>query len=375
VAGPFPLYGRDAEWQRILDLLGHAAAGNGACVVIDGAQKMGKTRLLTEAVRAARGAGIAVSTPPRLPNSVHELVAPYSPSGRPMLVAIDDVAVDSLVALPVTELVRVAAAAGVAFALTVNTAAAGPALRGVFVDTVRLGPLDAGATRAIAADLLGVRPGPGLRELLAAAGGNPWLVTELVEGLLDEGSTLDGELMPNAPLPRRVHAAVQSRMSTLPPRAVHLVWVAAVLGRSFALGELTAAMGESAVTLLLAVDEVLRSSLLICDGDRLAFQSELVWRVALESIPLSVRGGLSEDVRAPRPVTRLPVVADGSLTEQELRIAGLVGSGLTNQQVARRLYLSPHTVNYHLRTIFRKLGIVSRVELARFADVPSNLVA
>ncbi|MCE0444982.1 helix-turn-helix transcriptional regulator [Streptomyces tricolor] len=37
--------------------------------------------------------------------------------------------------------------------------------------------------------------------------------------------------------------------------------------------------------------------------------------------------------------------------------------GLTNQQVARELELSPHTVNYHLRNVFRKLAITTRVRL------------
>jgi DNA-binding CsgD family transcriptional regulator len=53
-----------------------------------------------------------------------------------------------------------------------------------------------------------------------------------------------------------------------------------------------------------------------------------------------------------------------SLTEQELRIARLVGRALTNQQIATRIGRSRHTVNYHLRRIFHKLGIASRVELA-----------
>lgn len=54
-----------------------------------------------------------------------------------------------------------------------------------------------------------------------------------------------------------------------------------------------------------------------------------------------------------------------ALTETERSIAHLVSDGLTNRQVARRVSLSPHTVNYHLRAIFRKLGIGSRVEVAR----------
>jgi DNA-binding CsgD family transcriptional regulator len=55
----------------------------------------------------------------------------------------------------------------------------------------------------------------------------------------------------------------------------------------------------------------------------------------------------------------------GSLTESEWGVADLVAEGLTNRQVATRLFLSPHTVDAHLRHIFRKLGIGSRVELAR----------
>ncbi|MFC7979803.1 LuxR C-terminal-related transcriptional regulator [Streptomyces cinereoruber] len=56
------------------------------------------------------------------------------------------------------------------------------------------------------------------------------------------------------------------------------------------------------------------------------------------------------------------------LTAAEDRIAHLVAEGLTNKQVAGRVSCSPHTVNYHLRQIFRKLGVTSRVELARLVD-------
>ena len=54
-----------------------------------------------------------------------------------------------------------------------------------------------------------------------------------------------------------------------------------------------------------------------------------------------------------------------SLTATELSVASLVAEGLTNRQVAAKLYLSPHTVGFHLRQVFRKLEISSRVELTR----------
>jgi len=45
-------------------------------------------------------------------------------------------------------------------------------------------------------------------------------------------------------------------------------------------------------------------------------------------------------------------------------VSVLVAEGLTNRDVGRRLYMSPHTVNTHLRHIFGKLSITSRAALA-----------
>ncbi|MGW1602559.1 helix-turn-helix domain-containing protein [Streptomyces eurythermus] len=53
-----------------------------------------------------------------------------------------------------------------------------------------------------------------------------------------------------------------------------------------------------------------------------------------------------------------------SLTDREREIARLVGQGMTNQQVALRLGLSPHTVSFHLRNVFRKFSISTRVKLS-----------
>lgn len=57
-----------------------------------------------------------------------------------------------------------------------------------------------------------------------------------------------------------------------------------------------------------------------------------------------------------------------ALTPQQEKIARLVAEGATNREVAARLFLSQRTVEHHLRNIFTRLGVRSRVELARFLD-------
>jgi DNA-binding CsgD family transcriptional regulator len=56
--------------------------------------------------------------------------------------------------------------------------------------------------------------------------------------------------------------------------------------------------------------------------------------------------------------------ASGQLTEAEQRVAALAAEGLTNKEIAGALFMSVHTVEWHLTHVFRKLGLRSRAELA-----------
>ena len=84
--------------------------------------------------------------------------------------------------------------------------------------------------------------------------------------------------------------------------------------------------------------------------------------MGMEAFAARARAELRATGERARP--RSPGAAE-VLTPQEEQIAQLVAEHLTNREIAARLFISASTVEYHLRKIFRKLGVGSRAQLAR----------
>jgi DNA-binding CsgD family transcriptional regulator len=77
-----------------------------------------------------------------------------------------------------------------------------------------------------------------------------------------------------------------------------------------------------------------------------------------ESVAYALRG---------RGERKRPSTGWESLTPTELDVVRLVAEGNPNKDIAARLFVSPRTVQSHLRHVYNKLGLTSRVQLAREA--------
>jgi DNA-binding NarL/FixJ family response regulator len=83
----------------------------------------------------------------------------------------------------------------------------------------------------------------------------------------------------------------------------------------------------------------------------------------IEALPFAERA--RRELRAAGAITRAAATGGAELTAHELRVAQLVAQGLTNREAAAALFVSAKTVEHHLRSVFRKLGVKRRAELAR----------
>ncbi|HET7556192.1 MAG TPA: LuxR family transcriptional regulator [Gaiellaceae bacterium] len=124
--------------------------------------------------------------------------------------------------------------------------------------------------------------------------------------------------------------------------------------------------------------ELERARTLLAYGERLrrlrrVREAREPLRGALESFERVAAARWAERARAELRATgaRVPSAGRGAheeLTPQELQVALAVADGLTNKEVAARLFLSPKTIEFHLTRAYRKLGVRSRAELTRVLE-------
>jgi DNA-binding CsgD family transcriptional regulator/tetratricopeptide (TPR) repeat protein len=98
-------------------------------------------------------------------------------------------------------------------------------------------------------------------------------------------------------------------------------------------------------------------------------------RLALATFETIGADGFAERTRAEllatgERVSKRKAVRSFELTPQEAQVAHLAADGATNAEIATRLFISPNTVDYHLRKVYPKLGVSSRVQLARALAAP-----
>jgi DNA-binding CsgD family transcriptional regulator len=160
--------------------------------------------------------------------------------------------------------------------------------------------------------------------------------------------------------------------------ALHRTWALATSERGWGLlhasvGELPDAMSafERAIEHHAVLDEPFEfGRTLLAQGQ--TFRRMKKWRLARESLVRSkeIFERLGAAVWAEKATTEAARIGGRSpgpleLTPTEQEVADLVGTGLTNREVANALFLSVSTVEANLRRIYQKLGVRSRTELSR----------
>ena len=224
-------------------------------------------------------------------------------SRGPLLIALDDLQwADPTTILALRSLIPELASYPLVWILSRTTGGADSGVDRLYEILERDGAkrvvLEALSDRAVAevvTDVLGAAPGPDLLSLIAATGGNPFMLVELVQGLQDEGAveSNDGQARRvSQRLPQRVHEIARGRLARLSPQARHLLQVAAILGRSFHVDDLADMLEEPPSRLLPAIEEAETAGVVVAAGDQLMFRHTLLWQAVTETITAPVRQAL-----------------------------------------------------------------------------------
>ncbi|MER5216266.1 LuxR C-terminal-related transcriptional regulator [Streptomyces sp. NPDC002838] len=462
-----PLRGREHELARVGAVLEAIRRGGSALILVESPPGYGKTRLLRACMDLAERLGYSVAGPADAHHPVPRIAgtrqadalsgrrgvptAPRTP-GEPVLVVLDEFQDLDLGAGPGGgPFTRWGVPQDRVVWLAARRTDTGQDRRGALLSDPRrhyerlvLGPLCPASALELAADVLGVPPGPAVARLVGRAGGHPRILTELLVGMREEGTIrtdgVEAELTGDR-LPDRVRARVRATLAQYSRECRQFLSVAAVLGTEVEYTELTAMLGRPLSALLPVMEEACATGVVRHAADRLAFHSGLMRQAVHDAVPDALKPVLHQEVallraaggvrpgphhpagargpgggdapwpgavaeRGPGPWGAhrsgdgwlLPAIgcpagqgsrastespdgacggpaahpAEGAapargprLSRQQREVVRMVSEGRTNRQMASRLGLSPHTVNYHLRRLFKSYGVNSRIDLLR----------
>jgi DNA-binding CsgD family transcriptional regulator/DNA-binding Lrp family transcriptional regulator len=325
------------------ELLDRVRSGSGAVLLIEGAAGMGKSRLLGEARKMARRlafpVGLAVAEPSESVAELAPLLRALFDEPEPLL---DRAGLSSLHAAPeqrywrLQDLQSLLERAAIDSPLLiflddvqwadVGTVAAlralpprlasfpigwvlvkrpdqGPGdLRNVFAsladegaERLVLEPLSQAAVAQVASEVMQAEPDETLLRMAGEAGGNPFLLVELLEGLRDEKlvRVASGEATLTAyRLPDRVRTSMRERLARMSESARQLGTVAGSLGRTFSVSDLAAMLGLPPASVLRSVDELIEAGIMRERGDQLSFQHDLIREAVRRACPPSARRAL-----------------------------------------------------------------------------------
>ncbi|HEU5004122.1 MAG TPA: AAA family ATPase [Actinomycetota bacterium] len=358
---PPVLVGREAEMARIDAVLGGAASkgpypggvGGVGVILIEGESGIGKTSLLEEALARARGLGFqccsgaaaelerhrpfgAIAQALGMPRRWEGEGTPADDAGSPetefriidglvdevarratrgpVAIGLDDLQwADPSTLLTLLTLIRMGRQAAELPLVVIGTLR--PLPRSIEMETVlaalragsggvlrlTLGRLEAGAVAALASNLLGAEPGPGLLRQLARASGNPFFATELTASLAREGAIAfaqEGDLVraevtgpegEAVPMPASLTATILHRMEYLGPETLETLQVASILGSRFSVADLAIAVGQPAASLTALVTATARAGVIGEAGAELAFRHDLIREALYDSMSPTLR--------------------------------------------------------------------------------------
>jgi DNA-binding CsgD family transcriptional regulator/DNA-binding Lrp family transcriptional regulator len=325
------------------ELLDRVRSGSGAVLLIEGAAGMGKSRLIGEAVRMAQRLSFPVGLGAAEPSESVAELAPLlralfdgreplldraglaslhaAPEQRywrlqdlqslleraamdsPLLIVLDDVQwVDSGTVAALRALPPRLASLPIGWVLAMRPDQGPGPLRSAVAflaeegaERLVLEPLDQAAVAQVASDVMEAEPDETVLLMAGEAGGNPFLLVELLEGLRQEQlvSVDSGRATLTARrLPDRVRASMRERLARMSDPARRVATVAGSLGRTFSFSDLAVMLALPPASLLTPIDELIESGIIRERGEQLSFQHDLIREAVRRSSAPSARRAL-----------------------------------------------------------------------------------